>query len=69
MEKRPTVHFSNRLEELANSLGEELFAQGSDPFATRIVLLPNHSLKLYLSSFLLVTLVGMFVPESLFRLW
>jgi exodeoxyribonuclease V gamma subunit len=51
MEKRPTVHFSNRLEELANSLGEELFAQGSDPFATRIVLLPNHSLKLYLSSF------------------
>lgn len=51
MEKRPTVHFSNRLEELAFSLGEKLFAPGSDPFATRIVLLPNHSLKLYLSSF------------------
>lgn len=51
MEKRPTVHFSNRLEELAHSLGERLFAQGADPFASRIVLLPNHSLKLYLSSF------------------
>jgi len=51
VKKRPTVHFSNRLEELANSLGEKLFAKGSDPFATRIVLVPNHSLKLYLSSF------------------
>ncbi len=51
MSKRPTVHFSNRLEELASQLGNELFKEGADPFAKRLVLLPNHSLKLYLTSF------------------
>ena len=51
MNKRPTVHFSNCLEELAEHLGEELFQTGSDPFAKRLVLLPSHSLKLYLTSF------------------
>ena len=51
MSKRPTVHFSNRLEELAHQLGNELFKEGADPFAKRLVLLPSHSLKLYLTSF------------------
>ncbi len=51
MSKRPTVHFSNRLEELAYQLGNELFKEGADPFAKRLVLLPSHSLKLYLTSF------------------
>ncbi len=51
MGKRPTVHFSNRLEELAYQLGNELFKEGGDPFAKRLVLLPSHNLKLYLTSF------------------
>lgn len=51
MSKRPTVHFSNRLEKLAYQLGNELFKEGADPFAKRLVLLPSHSLKLYLTSF------------------
>ncbi len=51
MEKRPVVYFSNQMEKLAEALGEELFKPGADPFAKRIVLLPHHSLKSYLSSF------------------
>jgi exodeoxyribonuclease V gamma subunit len=51
MEKRPTVHFSNRLEELACHLGNQLFTEGADPFAEKVVILPSHSLKLYLTSF------------------
>ena len=49
--EKPTVYFSNRLESLAEALGETLFKKGQDPFCKRVVLLPNHSLKLYLSSF------------------
>lgn len=49
--KRPTVYFSNRLEQLAQSLGEELWQKGSDPFAKRVVILPHHGLKSYLSTF------------------
>lgn len=51
MKQRPTVHFSNCLEELAEALGRELFKKGNDPFKEKLVLLPSHSLKLYLSSF------------------
>ncbi len=51
MINRPTVHFSNRLEELACHLGNQLFKKGEDPFAERLVILPSHSLKLYLTSF------------------
>lgn len=51
VKQRPTAHFSNRLEELALQLGSQLFKQGGDPFEKRIVLLPSHSLKLYLTSF------------------
>ncbi|MES2199158.1 MAG: exodeoxyribonuclease V subunit gamma [Chlamydiota bacterium] len=49
--KRPTVYFSNKLEQLAESLGEELWQTGGDPFAKRTVILPHHGLKSYLSAF------------------
>ncbi len=51
MEKRPVVYFSNQMEMLAEILGEELFLLGGDPFKKRLVLVPHHSLKSYLSSF------------------
>ncbi len=51
MKVGPTVYFSNRLEELASFLGEALFQKGSDPFEKRIVFVPSHSQKLYLTSF------------------
>jgi exodeoxyribonuclease V gamma subunit len=49
---KPTAFFSNRLEILAARLGEQLFEAGSDPFENRFVIVPHHSLKLYLLSFL-----------------
>ena len=49
--KRPTVYFSNKLEQLAECLGEELWQNGGDPFAKRTVILPHHGLKSYLSTF------------------
>ena len=49
--KRPTVYFSNQLEQLAENLGEELWQNGADPFAKRIVILPHHGLKSYLTAF------------------
>lgn len=51
MKERPTVYVSNCLERLAESLGQELFRKGSNPFAKKIVLLPHHNIKNYLQSF------------------
>lgn len=51
MGERPTVHVSNRLENLAEVLGDSLFQKGSDPFAKHVVLLPHHNIKNYLQSF------------------
>ncbi|MBM3199280.1 MAG: exonuclease V subunit gamma, partial [Chlamydiae bacterium] len=51
LQMRPTVYFSNQMEQLAVCLGEQLFKKGGDPFEKKLVLLPSHTLKLYLSSF------------------
>lgn len=49
--KRPTVYFSNKLEQMAECLGKELWQNGEDPFVKRTVILPHHGLKSYLSTY------------------
>lgn len=49
--KRPTVYFSNQMESLAESLGEELWHPKANPFVSKLIILPHHGLKSYLHRF------------------
>ena len=49
--KRPTVYFSNQMEVLAHSLGQELWNPTASPFASKLIILPHHGLKSYLHRF------------------
>jgi len=49
--KRPTVYFSNQMEVLAESLGQELWNPAASPFASKLIILPHHGLKSYLHRF------------------